>query len=196
MRIAISGTHCSGKTTLIDEFLLAHPEFTHEPEAYEALQEEYGETFAAEPNAEDFHRQLEYNVARLRRYGIGDRVIFERSPSDYLAYMFALERLGRERDAASVIKNSLELAQEAVALLDLIVFLPADDFQFDVPDSEEPELRSVVDAILEGILIDDNLGLFASNHPQVVRAAGTTAMRIQTLERAIGSVSENVVEPN
>jgi uridine kinase len=24
MRIAISGTHCSGKSTLIDEFLIAH----------------------------------------------------------------------------------------------------------------------------------------------------------------------------
>jgi hypothetical protein len=73
MRIAISGTHCSGKSTLIDEFLLAHPEFTHEPEAYEALQEDHGETFSAEPNAEDFYRQLEYNVGRLRQYGAADQ---------------------------------------------------------------------------------------------------------------------------
>src|ERR1700730_8160518 len=68
MRVAISGTHCSGKSSLINEFLLAHPDFAHEPEAYEALQEDYGQTFAADPSAEDFHRQLEYNVGRLRQY--------------------------------------------------------------------------------------------------------------------------------
>src|SRR6185295_8260084 len=102
MRIAISGTHCCGKSTLIDQFLLAHPDFAHEPEPYEALQDDYGETFAAEPCAEDFYRQLEYNAGRLREYGRGDRVIFERSPADYLAYMLALSALHRDRDASRV----------------------------------------------------------------------------------------------
>jgi len=39
MRIAISGTHCCGKSTLIDELLITHPEFHHEPEAYEAMED-------------------------------------------------------------------------------------------------------------------------------------------------------------
>jgi hypothetical protein len=185
MRIAISGTHCSGKSTLIDEFLLAHSEFTHEPEAYETLQEDHGETFAAEPNAEDFYRQLEHNVGRLRQYGVADRVIFERSPVDYLAYMFALAQLRRDRDATEVIKNSLELAREGVALLDIIVFLPADDIQIQVPDSEDPELRIAMDSQLEQILIDDNLGWFAMHHPRVLTAAGTTVERLHTLTRLL-----------
>ena len=42
MRVAISGTHACGKSTLIDEFLLVHPEFTHEPEPYTVLDEDYG----------------------------------------------------------------------------------------------------------------------------------------------------------
>ena len=40
MRVAISGTHCCGKSTLIDEFLSAHPDFAHEPEPYTVLQED------------------------------------------------------------------------------------------------------------------------------------------------------------
>ena len=47
MRVAVSGTHCCGKSTLIDAFLLTHSDFAHEPEPYTALTEDYGEVFAA-----------------------------------------------------------------------------------------------------------------------------------------------------
>ena len=72
MRIAVSGTHCTGKSTLIDEFLRVHPDFVHEPEPYTVLVEELGEEFSAEPCVEDFQRQLEFNIdstetARTRR---------------------------------------------------------------------------------------------------------------------------------
>lgn len=49
---------------------------------YEALQDLYGEAFAAEPSADDFYRQLEYHVGRLHHYRVGNRVMFERSPVD------------------------------------------------------------------------------------------------------------------
>ena len=185
MRIAISGTHCCGKSTLVDEFLLAHPDFAHEPEPYEALQEEQGETFADRPCAEDFYRQLEYNLGRLRQYRSGDRVIFERSPADFVAYALALAELGYDRDAARVIESSLEMAQEAVSLLDRGVFLPASDLQGEVADSEYPKLRRAVDERLESILIEDELGWFSSNHPIVLQASGTTAQRVQAIEGAI-----------
>jgi hypothetical protein len=193
MRIAISGTHCCGKSTLIDQFLRAYPDFEHEPEAYEALQEQYGETFAAEPCAEDFYQQLEYNLGRLRQHGSGDCVIFERSPADYLAYMFALADLGRDREAYRVGENSLGEAQDAIRLLDLLVFLPANDLHGEVTDSEDPALRSAVDTRLEGILIDDDLGWFASNVPVVLKASGTTAQRLLAIESAVRSLGGNLI---
>jgi predicted ATPase len=107
MRIAVSGTHCCGKTTLVDEFLLAHQEFAHEPEPYAVLQDDHGEVFAAEPSADDFYHQLEFNVSRLRRYSSGDRVIYERSPADFLAYLLALNELGRDADALQLANSSL-----------------------------------------------------------------------------------------
>ena len=192
MRVAISGTHCSGKSTLIDEFLLAHPDFAHEPEPYEALQEEYNETFAAEPCADDFYRQLAYNVGRLRQYGVGDRVIYERSPADYVAYMFALAQLGRDRDASRVLKASLKMVQDAVPFLDVVVFLPAEDLYSEVSDSEDPELRSAVDTSLESILVGDAFGWFASNHPVILKASGTTAQRLQAIESAMKQMTGTV----
>jgi hypothetical protein len=37
MRIAVAGTHASGKSTLIADFLATHPEYAHEAEPYEWL---------------------------------------------------------------------------------------------------------------------------------------------------------------
>src|SRR6185295_1867458 len=92
MRIAVSGTHGVGKSTLIDEFLRRHPEFVHEPEPYTVLVEDLGEEFAAEPCVEDFRRQLEFNIDRLLQHAPGENVIYERCPLDFFAYIYALNQ--------------------------------------------------------------------------------------------------------
>jgi hypothetical protein len=183
MRIAISGTHCCGKSSLIEAFLVGHPDYIHEPEAYEALQDLHGETFAAEPSADDFYRQLEYQVARVQEYRVGDLVIFERSPADYLAYMLALQNLGRESADAALTDRALPIIKDAVALLDLIVYLPA---MGNAPDSEDPKLRNAVDTCLENILLHDEFALFTANGPIIIEASGTTAERLRALEMALG----------
>jgi len=186
MRIAISGTHCSGKTTLIDEFLLTHPEYSHEPEAYAVLQEDYGEAFSAEPSAEEFYRQLEFNVSRLKHYAQGECVIFERCPADYIAYMLALCDLSRDNAALRVADSSLDLVGDAIQFLDVIVLLPAGDARVTVmPDLEDPALRRTVDSRLQGILTDDDFGLFGSGRPLILEATGTTAQRLRILEAAL-----------
>ena len=183
MRVAVSGTHCSGKSTLIDSFLSAHSEFAHEPEPYETLGDLYGEGFGAEPSAEDFFRQLEYQIERLHRYHPGDRVIFERSPADFLAYLLALEDLRRDTADSALTKQAVSLAGNAVALLDLIVYLPA--AYVAAPESEDPKLRSAMDARLERILLDDEFDMFTSDRPSILELAGPTAQRLRGLEAAL-----------
>ena len=185
MRIAVSGTHCCGKSTLIDAFLLNHPDFSHEPEPYIVLQEEYGEDFAAEPSLDDFHRQLEFNVQRLRCYHFGERVIYERSPVDFLAYLMAINDLQRDATNTRIIEDSLDVVIEAIQLLEVIVFLPLDvddDVIFGTPDSEDLELRRAVDSRLANILNGDDLDLFSASGPKVLEAHGSTTQRLQTLE--------------
>jgi len=182
MRVAISATHSCGKSTLIDAFLACHGDYAHEPEPYEALQDLYGEAFAAEPSADDFFRQLEYQVGRLCEYRAGDRVIFERSPADFLAYLLGLRDLERDTADVRLIEPSIELARNSVGLLDLIVFLRPDNGR---ANAEDPELRQAVDTRLEGILLDDNFGIFAASRISVLEALGTTPQRLRTLEGAM-----------
>lgn len=185
MRIAVSGTHCSGKTTLIEEFLRVHPDFAHEPEAYTVMAEDYGEEFSSEPGADDFYRQLEFNVERLRRYPAAARVIFERSPVDYLAYLLALKDLKRD-DVDFIVEAALPIILDAIRHLDLIVFLPlAEADGIEMPASEDPKLRWAVDARLVAILADDEFGLFSSAGLIIVEARGSTAQRLRILENAL-----------
>jgi len=182
MRIAVSGTHCTGKSTLIGHFLHAHPDFVHEPEPYTVLQDDYGEVFSAEPCADDLYRQLEFNIGRLRSHRVGERVIFERCPVDFVGYLLALDDLGRESNKR-LIEESLGLANQTIALLDLIVFLPLDDMDFKVMgESEDQELRRVVDHRLTGILCDDEFDLFKQGKPMVIESRGSTSDRLRTLE--------------
>jgi hypothetical protein len=167
MRIAVSGTHGVGKSTLIDEFLRLHPEFTHEPEPYAVLVEDYGEEFSAEPCVEDFLRQLEFNLERLGQHTAGDSVIYERCPLDFLAYLNALD--------ADVSEALLKRVSDAMQRLDLIVYLPleADD------DGEYPKLRRAVDRQLSEI--------FTSANVPVIEATGSTAQRLRVIENALVS---------
>jgi len=166
MRIAVSGTHGVGKSTLIDKFLRAHPEFVHEPEPYAVLVEDYGEEFSAVPCGEDFLRQLEFNLERLGQYVAGEKVIYERCPLDFLAYLNALD--------ASNTAALAERVSEAMRQLDLIVYLPLDDAP---SDDEFPKLRKAMDQQLSRLLTEANV--------TVVEATGSTAQRLRTVDNAI-----------
>lgn len=50
MRIAVSGTHFIGKTTLIEDFLKKHPGYRCEKEAYYKLQDEKEMELSLEPS--------------------------------------------------------------------------------------------------------------------------------------------------
>ena len=169
MRIAISGTHGVGKSTLIEEFLRRHPDFRHEPEPYEVLTEDYGEEFAAEPSVEDFLRQLDFNLERLKQPPVQLSVIFERCPLDFLAYLAALD--------ANISDALSEQIADAMQTLDLIVFLPLDDA---ANVGEFPKLRRAVDKQLSELLSD--------THANVVEATGPTAQRLRAIENALTDI--------
>ena len=179
MRIAVSGTHGSGKTTLIEAFVARHPEYAYEPEPYTVLSEIHGEQFAAEPSVEDFERQLEFHVETLARYEENADVVFERAPVDFLAYMLAIA----DRD------DAIETVREALTFLDVVVFLPLDArAPIDVGADEDLELRAAVDEGLRDILLDDAFGLFSEPRPVVIEARGSVQQRVAAIETAIARV--------
>lgn len=169
MRIAVSGSHCVGKSTLIDEFLRRNPGFAHEPEPYTTLVEDFGEEFSAEPAVEDFRRQLEFSIELLAKHTRDENIIYERCPIDFLAYIAVLE----PNDVDALIGPTAEVMKQ----LELIVYLPIEQ-----DDAEFPKLRKAMDRKLRAFLLDDDLGII--NIP-IVEASGSTEQRLRIVERSM-----------
>lgn len=177
MRIAVSGTHGSGKSTLIDDFLAAHPDYVHEPEPYE----QDGVLFET-PGVDEFYAQLERSVEILRGHTPGARVIAERSPVDFLAYLLALHDLRRGGHASDVIGSAAELAVRGMAHVDLLVVLPLED-AIDVPESEDLLLREAMNERLLELIANDEFDVL--RRVRVLEVHGSPSQRLAMLERVL-----------
>lgn len=154
MRIAISGTHFSGKSTLVD-FL------SQKLTAYEVFEEPYfileeaGIEFSDPPAIEDFEEQMECSVDLVKNSP--ESSLFDRSPIDFLAYAMAISELTNEDFDQDYWVSQIE---DALSSIDVIVFTPIETpDRIKVPGSEDKELRSLVDEKLRELVLEDSLGL-------------------------------------
>jgi predicted ATPase len=148
MRIAISGSHRTGKTTLIEELSRDLPAYVVVDEPYYLLEEE-GHEFSEMPSLEDFELQLERSIQSIDDSD-GDQ-LFDRCPADMLAYLLS----HRDSEAANVAVW-LPRVESAMRRLDLIVFVPIESPDlFMASDSQDSQLRRRVDDELRDIVVGD-----------------------------------------
>jgi predicted ATPase len=146
VRIAFSGSHRVGKSTLVEQVARALPQYAAVDEPYRLLEED-GYEFDWPPSAEDFQAQLERSVLEIET--AGSDVLFDRCPFDLLAYLLVE---GQE------IEPEIEQAREAMQLLDLVVFVPIEE-----PDCiavslyEDRDWRHAVHKVLAQLLLDEEL---------------------------------------
>jgi predicted ATPase len=183
MRIAVTGTHGSGKTTLIEDFLDGHRDYAHEQEPYWALAQQ-GVVFADGPTLADLEEQLGYSCAMILERAADERVIFDRSPLDFLAYLDVIgEGEGRPWEPDGRLLGRIERAMSA---LDLLVFLPLSSPDEFAADIEYPRLRRAVDRRLKTLLREDELGVFEQGQPSMLEIRGTRRRRLALVEEFIG----------
>ena len=151
MRLAISGSHRVGKSTLAEAIVDALPGHTLIPEPYYQLEDD-GYDFEDPPSLEDFERQLERSLTSLGE-GTPD-VVFDRCPLDLVAYL----QTHRQR-AGFDIDDWRPRIREAMATLDLVVFVPVETPDRLPVDLREQRLRARVDGALRELVLDDALDL-------------------------------------
>ena len=164
MKLAITGSHRTGKTTLAEALTSVLPHFETVPEPYHQLEED-GYEFPEMPGLEDFELQLELSIRQIRDSG-GD-VIFDRCPVDLLAYLTTHE------DAEMFDEEKwLPEIRHAMENLDFVVFVPIEspDVMDDAED-EFPELRILVDETLRDIVHE--------YHPNVIEVNGPLPERLR-----------------
>ncbi len=173
MRIVVSGTHASGKSTLVAAFATAHPGFAVLGDPAEAFDEPGSD-------ASSFVAQLRLASSRLLARPAAPRLIAERGPLDFLAYLGALDLL-RRPGRADVPERDRMRAADALATLDLLVLLPLSPRDgIHVPDDEDPELREAMEEVLLELADDPDL---VGDVP-VLELGGSPEQRLAALEAA------------
>ena len=182
MRIAVSGAHGTGKSTLIAAFLDRCPHYAHEPEAFETLGDEI-DLDGDEPTAEGLRLLLDHTASALETHAPGASVIFERSPVDYLAYA-AASRSWPPGAAAEFLDAALPVVRRGLGGLDLLVFLPVSARGPSARPDESPRFRKRVDRALGRALLDDEHDLFGGpGAPRVVALPPDLEGRLSELVR-------------
>ena len=177
MRIGISGTHGTGKTTLV-EALCAHlPGYITVDEPYYLLEDE-GYEFAFPPSPDDFRALLARSLQSLSAEPWHPGVVFDRTPLDYLAYLAATGAdIEREADAPS-----LKPALASLTLLVITVITPETEQLLPTPDL--PELREAMNEALLDLVYADPLGAWAE--VPVLELDGPLENRLPAVLTALG----------
>ena len=150
MRVGISGTHGTGKTTLAQALCAQLPGHVVADEPYYLLEAE-GYEFGFPPSPEDYRALLARSVRSMNSPPLLPGVVFDRTPLDYLAYMAATGAdLPGEAGAAAL--------RPAFASLDLLVItlITPETEQF-LPTAELPRLRAEMNDSLLELVYDDPL---------------------------------------
>lgn len=128
MRISVSGTHFSGKSTLIKALLKALPNYAGIDEPYFLLEQE-GYEFSIPPLLEDYEAQFKRSIQLILESR--SHTIFDRCPLDF---GLCICGWGKRVD----LKSWIEDMEEAIRLLDLIIFLPIEyRDRIAIPPSED-----------------------------------------------------------
>ena len=179
MRIVVSGTHASGKSTLVSDLAEALG-FAQLPDPYELVDD------VVDPaGASSFVAQLEVAAERLLELPPAADVVAERGPVDLLAYLEALSVLGRASVGADAMLRLRATTAEAMAHVDLLVVIPLDpDAGIHVPADEDPELRTAMDERLLELCDDEEL---VGGAGMVVEVTGSPTSRLRQVLVAVQS---------
>ena len=153
MRIAVSGTHFSGKTTLISSVSDKLRDYQIFEEPYHLLEED-GYAFSDPPSIEDFEKQLECSIELIK--SSPKNAIFDRSPFDFLAYALVIAEENHDHCDMETWQTQIE---EIISHIDMLVFVPIEyPDSIKLPKSEDRELRYSIDEKIKELILEDSLG--------------------------------------
>jgi len=196
MRIAISGTACQGKSTLIKDFLKEWDMYTTPAKTYRDYLTENNLPHSKETTKDTQWDILNFMVDTLQQYTKGDKVIFDRCPLDNMVYsLWAHEKDNSDLDS-DFIKKCIPVVRESLRFLDVIFFIPITKaapikiVEDDLRDTDE-EFITEIDNIFKGIerqyLEGQKASPFLPNEecPAIVEVFGNREQRLHMMRQYI-----------
>ena len=197
MRIAISGSHSLGKSTVVNDWIGKHPHFKREEEPYRAwdLYGPYQILFRDASTKLQNGIQMFYNISRVHRYASdSDDVIFDRGPVDYIAYSQYTANKGCSDIDDAFVETMVPAVRESLDHLDILAFVPMSEewpveMESDGIRPVDHAYRDEVDAIFKQIYREGRFEVMPKNRrPHLVELWGPPHQRLEQLQQAIDEV--------
>ena len=194
MRIAISGSHSLGKSTVVNDWVAKHPQFIREKEPYRVLglMGPYEIHFRDASTKLHNGLQMYYNISRIYRYHQStDDVIFDRAPVDYIAYSQYTANQGSTDIDDAFVESMVPVVRESLDHLDILAFVPKSEawpveMEADGIRPVDHAYRDEVDAIYKQIYREGRFNVLPATHgPLLIELWGAREQRLQQLQKAI-----------
>jgi len=124
MRIAISGSACQGKTTLVNDFIKNWPMYRKSEESYRKVIKEEKLGINKNVNKDGQWKILNCLVDDIQKSSTEKYVLFDRCPLDNLIYSLWSFEAGSSDIDKDFIDKCIPVVRESMKLLDIILFLP------------------------------------------------------------------------
>lgn len=120
MRIAISGTGNSGKTTLLKSFLYTWKNYTTPEKTYRSVIEEDNLPHSSQTTTKTQDKILNFMIDQVQSAEKGDNVIFDRCPLDNIAYSMWCNDKKAKGFNNKYVTTQINLMKESMRSLDII----------------------------------------------------------------------------
>lgn len=124
MRIAISGSACQGKSTLINDMIKTWPMYSRSAESYRKVIQDESIPLNENVTKDGQWRILNCLIDDIQKTSKGDYVLFDRCPLDNIVYSLWSNSKNATDIDDEFIKKCIPLIQETMRALDIIFFTP------------------------------------------------------------------------
>jgi len=204
MRIAISGTACQGKSTLIKDFLEKWPQYTSPEKTYRDIITEKGLKHSSITNQETQWEILNFMIDELQKYSKKDKVIFDRCPLDNIIYSICAEEKKESDIDDKFIQKCMPLIRESLRFLDIIFFTPItkvapveleeDDLR-DTNSEYISEIDNIFKAVHRDYMNNPKSTFFAQDdRPGIIEVFGNRRERLELIKLYLDNYGD-FIEP-
>lgn len=126
MRIAVSGTACTGKSTLVNNILAVWPNYKTPSKTYRDLIKEKNLPHSTNTSIDTQWDILNFMLDQLQAVDKNANIVFDRCPLDNLAYTLWAHDKGIEGFTKEYVDKAIKLTKESMRHLDIILILRYD----------------------------------------------------------------------
>lgn len=204
MRIAISGSACQGKSTLVNDFLTNWPMYKRSNESYRKAIKDKGIKHSKQATQESQWTLLNCLLDDLQNTSKDEYIIFDRCCLDNIVYsLWSNEKKNTDIDD-EFIKKCIPLVQQSMHYLDIIFFLPITKVALvPIVDKENresdptyiKEIDNIFKVISHGLAQTGSSPFFPpEDRPPVIEIFGTPEQRIEMTKLYINPSGDLVDE--